>query len=87
MNSSDLAEITLMGPGDILFLYTDGVYDGSDEQDRFQIERVIREHKDEPAKGICNAILEHAVRQDEHLRQVSEKDRIDDKTAFVIKRW
>jgi hypothetical protein len=48
---------------------------------------VIREHKDEPAKGICNAILEHAVRQDEHLRQVSEKDRIDDKTAFVIKRW
>ena len=87
MNSSDLAEITLMGPGDILFLYSDGVYDGSDEQDRLQIERVIREHKDEPAKGICNAILEHAVRQDEYLRQASEKDRIDDKTAFVIKSW
>ena len=34
MNSSDVAEITLMSPGDILFLYTDGVYDGSDEQDR-----------------------------------------------------
>ena len=86
MNSSDIAEITLMSPGDILFLYTDGVYDGSDEQDRLQIEQVIRERKDEPAKGICNAILEHAVKQDEYLQQVGEKDRIDDKTAFVIKR-
>jgi serine phosphatase RsbU (regulator of sigma subunit) len=87
MNSSDMAEITLMSSGDILFLYTDGVYDGSDEKDRLQIEQVIREHKDEPAKGICNAILEHAVSQDEYLQQVSEKDRIDDKTVFVIKRW
>jgi len=87
INSSDIAEITLMSPGDILFLYTDGVYDGSDEPDRLQIEQVIREHKDEPAKGICNAILEHAVKQDEYLRQAGEKDRIDDKTAFVIKRW
>ncbi|HKV78128.1 MAG TPA: PP2C family protein-serine/threonine phosphatase [Candidatus Sulfotelmatobacter sp.] len=87
MNSSDVAEITLMSPGDILFLYTDGVYDGSDEQDRLQIEQVIRERKDEPAKGICNAILEHAVKQDEYLEQVGERDRIDDKTAFVIKRW
>jgi serine phosphatase RsbU (regulator of sigma subunit) len=87
MNSSDIAEITLMSPGDVLFLYTDGVYDGSDEQDRLQIEQVIRERKDEPAKGICNAILEHAVKQDEYLQQVSENDRIDDKTVFVIKRW
>src|ERR1700730_2662203 len=52
MDSSDVAEITLMSPGDILFLYTDGVYDGSDEQDRQKIERVIREHQDEPAKEI-----------------------------------
>jgi serine phosphatase RsbU (regulator of sigma subunit) len=87
ISSSDIAEITLMSPGDILFLYTDGVYDGSDEQDRLQIEQVIREHKDEPAKGICNAILDHAVKQDEYLQQIGEKDRIDDKTAFVIKRW
>jgi len=48
---------------------------------------VIREHKDEPAKGICNAILEYAVKNDEYLQQVKEKDRIDDKTAFIIKRW
>jgi serine phosphatase RsbU (regulator of sigma subunit) len=87
MNSSDIAEITLMNAGDILFLYTDGVFDGSDEQDRLQIEQVIRERKDDPAKAICNAILEYAVRQDEHLRRVGETDRIDDKTAFVIKRW
>jgi len=86
MNSSDIAEITLMSPGDILFLYTDGVYDGSDEQDRLKIEQVIRERKGEPAKGICDAILEHAVNQDAYLKQVGETDRIDDKTVFVIKR-
>jgi serine phosphatase RsbU (regulator of sigma subunit) len=86
MNSSDVADITLMSPGDIVFLYTDGVYDGSDEQDRIQIERVIREHRDESAKDICNAILTHALKQDDYLKQIGEPDRIDDKTAFVIKR-
>jgi serine phosphatase RsbU (regulator of sigma subunit) len=85
MNSSDVAEITLMSPGDILFLHSDGVYDGSEEQDRLQIERVIREQKDEPAKEICNAILEHAVKQDSYRRQIGEEDRIDDKTVFIIK--
>ncbi|HMD18864.1 MAG TPA: hypothetical protein VKH40_01010, partial [Alloacidobacterium sp.] len=32
LDASDLSEITLMSPGDILVLYTDGVYDGSDKQ-------------------------------------------------------
>lgn len=86
IESSDVSEIALMSPGDILFFYTDGVYDGSDEQDRLQIEGVIREHEDEPAKEICNAILKHAVKQDEYLKQISEEDRVDDKTVFVIKR-
>jgi|HubBroStandDraft_6_1064221.scaffolds.fasta_scaffold140532_2 serine phosphatase RsbU (regulator of sigma subunit) len=86
LNISDVSEITLMSPGDIIFLYTDGVYDGSDEQDRAQIEQVVREHKREPAKEICNAIMEYAVKQDEHLREINEPDRIDDKTAFIIKR-
>ena len=86
MNSSDVAEITLMSPGDILFLYSDGVYDGSDEQDRAQFEKVIRAHKYEPAKEICNAILQHAVEQDQYLQRISEPDRIDDKTVFIIKR-
>ncbi len=86
INSSDVAEITLMSPGDLLFLYTDGVYDGSDEQDRQQIELVIRERKNEPAREICNAILQFAVMQDHHLQEITEDDRIDDKTAFIIKR-
>jgi serine phosphatase RsbU (regulator of sigma subunit) len=86
INSSDVAEITLMSPGDILFLYTDGVYDGSDEEDRLQIERVMREHKNEPAKGICNAMLDYAITQDSYLQQIDQKDRIDDKTVIVIKR-
>jgi serine phosphatase RsbU (regulator of sigma subunit) len=86
VNSADVAEITLMSPGDILLLYTDGVYDGSDEGDRIQIERVVRDHHNQPAREICNAILEYAVKQDEYLKQIGETDRIDDKTAFVIKR-
>src|SRR3989442_15246716 len=86
VNSSDVAEITLMSPGDILFLHSDGVYDGSDEQDRRQLEQVIREHKNEPAREICSAILKHAGKQDEYLQQIGEQDRIDDKTAFIIKR-
>jgi serine phosphatase RsbU (regulator of sigma subunit) len=86
MDSSEVSDIQLMNSGDILFLYTDGVYDGSDEQDRLQIEHVIREHQNEPAKAICNAILARAVQQDERLRQLAEEDRVDDKTAFVIKR-
>ena len=86
LRSSDVAEITLMSPGDILFLYTDGVYDGSDEEDRLQIERVIRDHKGESAREICNAILEYAVKQDQYLQQIGEGDRIDDKTVFIIKR-
>jgi serine phosphatase RsbU (regulator of sigma subunit) len=86
VNSLDVAEITLMSPGDILFLYTDGVYDGSDEEDRSHIERIIRDHKDHAAREICNAIMDYAVKQDEHLQQISEVDRIDDKTAFIIKR-
>lgn len=86
MNSSDIEELTLMDRGDIFFLYTDGVYDGSDEQSRVQIEQVIRDHKDESTKEICNAVLEYAVQQDNYLRRINETDRIDDKTVFIIKR-
>jgi len=85
-NSSDVAEITLMSPGDILFLYTDGVYDGSDNEVRQQLEEVVREHCWLPAKEICNALLEHALKEDDQLRQIGEQDRIDDKTVFIIKR-
>jgi serine phosphatase RsbU (regulator of sigma subunit) len=85
-NSSDVAELTLMSPGDILFLYTDGVYDGSDKEERQQLENVMRDHHVLSVKDICNALLEYAVKKDDHLREISEQDRIDDKTVFIIKR-
>lgn len=85
MRESDVSEITLMGRGDIIFLYTDGVYDGSDERERQEIEQIIREHKEEPAKMICNTILEYALRKDEDLQRLGEGERIDDKTVLIIK--
>ena len=85
-NASDIAEITLMSPGDILFLYTDGVYDGTDESDRKRLEDVMRGCYRGSAKEICDALLKEAVRQDEVLRGAGEEDRIDDKTVFIIKR-
>jgi len=85
-NSSDVAEITLTSPGDALFLYTDGVYDGSDGEERRQLEAVMRERCLLPAKEICDALLEYALTKDDHLRQIGEQDRIDDKTVFIIKR-
>jgi serine phosphatase RsbU (regulator of sigma subunit) len=83
---SSLAEITLMSPGDILVLYTDGVYDGSDDQARELLEAVLREHYREPARDICNALLDHAVKQDDHLRENGDEALIDDKTVFIVKR-
>jgi serine phosphatase RsbU (regulator of sigma subunit) len=84
--SPDVAEITLMSPGDILVLYTDGVYDGSDKQARQQLEAVMQENFRRSARDICNALLEYAVRQDEALRANADESLIDDKTVFVIKR-
>src|ERR1700730_300120 len=86
VKSSDIAELTLMTPGDIFFLYRDGVYDGSDRGVRNRLEEVMREHYQRPAKDICNALLEHALKKDDRLRQIGEQDRIDDKTVFIIKR-
>ena len=85
-STSDVAEITLMSPGDILFLYTDGVYDGSDAQDRSRLEAVVREHCLLSAKDICNALLESAVSKDGYLLKTGEEDQIDDKTVFIIKK-
>lgn len=83
---SDVSEITLMGRGDILFLYTDGVYDGFNEGDRRAIEQIMRERKGEPVKTICNAILDYALKKDQELQQNGEPDLIDDKTVFIIRR-
>jgi serine phosphatase RsbU (regulator of sigma subunit) len=85
INSSDVAEIKLMNPGDIVFLYSDGVYDGSDEEDRLRLECIVRDHQESSAKEICNSILDYALKRDEYYRKIGEDDRIDDKTAFIIK--
>jgi serine phosphatase RsbU (regulator of sigma subunit) len=85
-NSSDVAELTLVRPGDALFLYTDGVYDGSDRDDREKLESLMRKHCRLPAKEICKALLEYALEKDDQLKKTHEEDRIDDKTVFVIRR-
>jgi serine phosphatase RsbU (regulator of sigma subunit) len=85
-NTSDVAEITLMSPGDIMFLYTDGVYDGSDLQERQTLEAVMRENYSKSARDICDALLKHATKDDDHRRQIGEENQIDDKTVFIIKR-
>lgn len=85
-NSSDVAEITLMSPGDILFLHTDGVYDGSDPEKRQSLEAVLRENYSKSAREICSALLDHAKQSDEERLQIGEGNLIDDKTVFIIKR-
>jgi serine phosphatase RsbU (regulator of sigma subunit) len=85
-NSSDVGELTLMSPGDILFLYTDGVYDGSDKEERRQLEGVMKENYLRPAKEMCSALLEYAVKRDDRLRASGQEYQIDDKTVFIIKR-
>ena len=86
VKSSDIAELTLMSPGDIFFLYTDGVYDGSDKQAREQLEAIMRNYYRRPAREICKALLDYALKQDDDLRRHGDEALIDDKTAFIIKR-
>jgi serine phosphatase RsbU (regulator of sigma subunit) len=87
VKSSDVTELTLMNTGDIFFLYTDGVYSGGDKEQRSRLEEVMRQYHLRPAKEICNALLDYAVKRDDELRQIGEEDRIDDKTVFIIKRY
>jgi serine phosphatase RsbU (regulator of sigma subunit) len=84
--TADVAEIKLMSPGDMLVLYTDGVYDGVDQEARQQIEAILREHYQQPARDICNALLDYSVKQDDHLRESGDEALIDDKTLVIVKR-
>ncbi len=55
----DVNEIHLLGHGDIMLLYTDGLTEHNDGTSRFRdtkLENILRETKDEPAKEICEAI-------------------------------
>jgi len=84
--SDDIAEITLINSGDILMLYTDGVYDGSDAEVRQSLEEILQRRHNEPARNICDAIMEFALLQDEVLRLNGDEALIDDKTVFIVKR-
>lgn len=86
MDASDLADITLMAPGDILFLYSDGVYDGVDDVERTELERVMQQNKNKSAREVCDAVLQWAILRDRRLIELGENDRLDDKTVFVIRR-
>ena len=86
IRSDDISEITLINPGDILMLYTDGVYDGSDDQARASIEAILQQHQQESARDICEALMEYALQQDDLLRQSGDEALIDDKTVFIVKR-
>lgn len=86
VNFSDVGELTLMSPGDILFLYSDGVYDGADDETRRELEAVMCDNYWKSAKEICSALLDYAVKADERHRQTGDVDLVDDKTVFIIKR-
>lgn len=85
-NSADVSEITLINPGDILVLYSDGVYDGSDGPAREALDDILRRCHQESARDICNALMDYAIQQDDLLRRNGEEALIDDKTVFVVKR-
>ncbi len=86
IQSEDIAEITLMGPGDILVLYTDGVYDGSDAAARARLQSILQQTHQQSAREICEALLDYALEQDEILRNTGDEALIDDKTVFILKR-
>jgi hypothetical protein len=46
----------------------------------------MREHYRQPARDICNALLDPAKEQDDHLRENGDEALIDDKTVFIVKR-
>jgi serine phosphatase RsbU (regulator of sigma subunit) len=85
-NACDVAEITLSNPGDILVLYTDGVYDGSDDEGREQLESILLKYRQQSARDICNAVMDYGIAQDEQLRRHGDEALIDDKTVFIVKR-
>ena len=57
-----------------------------DEQAREQLETLLRDHQQESARDICNAVMDYAVVQDALLRQQGDEALIDDKTVFIVKR-
>jgi len=71
---------------DIFFLYSDGVYDGSDKEERQRLESVMREHCLLRQRKICNALLEYAVKRTTACGRLARKIALTTKTVFIIKR-
>jgi len=69
-------ELNLMGQGDILLLYTDGLFDPFSPYTRDQLEGAVSRSKEGSAKEICEAIL--------HDRRTTSPQ-TDDMTLVVIK--
>ncbi|MDQ2840564.1 MAG: serine/threonine-protein phosphatase [Acidobacteriota bacterium] len=86
ITEDDISEITLINPGDILILYTDGIYDGSDASGRAALEAILQKRHSESARNLCDALMEFALLQDEVLRINGDEALIDDKTVLVVKR-
>jgi hypothetical protein len=57
-----------------------------DDEERQHLEIVMQQHYSKSARDIWAAVLEHATKEDDHLRQIGEGDRLDDKAVFLIKR-
>jgi len=72
-----LNELNLMGRGDILLLYTDGLMDGFSEFTQKDLESIVSHAIGQSAQEICHAILEG--------REAMEKQS-DDLSLVVIKR-
>ncbi len=71
-----LNEINLMGQGDVLLLYTDGLLDPFSSYTQEQLERAVSCAKDGFAKEICEAILEN---------RNAAAEQTDDLSLVVIK--
>jgi serine phosphatase RsbU (regulator of sigma subunit) len=70
-------DINLMGRGDILFLYTDGLVDGFSSFTMDHLERAVSHAKNGSAREICKAILDERDKIEEQA---------DDLSLVVIKR-
>jgi serine phosphatase RsbU (regulator of sigma subunit) len=70
-------ELNLMGKGDVLLLYSDGLFDSFSPFSRIRLERAVSHAKDCGAKEICEAILQ--------ARRASAPQS-DDLSLVVIKR-
>jgi sigma-B regulation protein RsbU (phosphoserine phosphatase) len=83
-NEKYRADFTTMKKGDILVLYTDGITEANDEQQKMfgedRLINVLREHNSKSPKEICQYILQ-AVQIFSRVHEYS-----DDKTVVVIKR-